>query len=85
MSPTNWLHLATISPFFDDLLETEVRLGENDPVIENICNELFDSSRDWYDKEEFDSVCQLIYRPPPLYEVWINERGRIEQKEELGK
>ena len=36
---------------FDDLFETSVRLGYNDPVIDNICNNLFDSSRDWYAEE----------------------------------
>ena len=36
---------------FDDLYETTVLTGDNDPVINTICNELFDSSRDWYDKE----------------------------------
>ena len=43
-------------PILDDLFETAVRLGDNDPIIENICNDLFDSCRDWYAEEEFDSV-----------------------------
>ena len=52
------LQTGYISPkyyfVFDDLFETKVRTGDNDPVIDNICNELSDSSRDWYAKEEFD-------------------------------
>ena len=71
--------------FFDDLFKTAFWLGDNDPVIGNICNELFDSGRDWYAEEWFDSVGQLIYCPPPLSEVWINEHRRCERKEELGK
>ena len=39
---------------FDDLFDTAVRTGDNDPVIDNICNDLFDSSRDWYAEEEFE-------------------------------
>ena len=45
---------------FDDFFETAFCLRENDPVIENICNDLFDSCRDWYAEEEVDSVGQLI-------------------------
>ena len=33
---------------FDDLFETTVLTEDNDPVIDNICNDLFDSIRDWY-------------------------------------
>ena len=36
---------------FDDLFDTAVSLGYNDPVNDNICNDLFDSSRDWYTEE----------------------------------
>ena len=70
---------------FDDLFKTTVRQGDNDPVIDTIWNDLFDSSRDWYAEEEYDSSGQLIYRPPPLVDVWIDERGRRERKTELGK
>ena len=66
-------------------METSVCLGDNKTVIDNIVNELFDSSRDWYAEEEFDSVGKLVYRPPPFSDVWFDERGRCEQKEELGK
>ena len=49
------LRTGYISPKYhflkDDLFETTVHTWDNDPVIDNICNGLFDSSRDWYDKE----------------------------------
>ena len=32
-------------PVFDDLFESIVCTGDNDPVIDNICNDLLDSSR----------------------------------------
>ena len=70
---------------FDDLFETAIREGENGPVIDRICNDLFDSSRYWYAEEEFDSNGQLIYRPPPLADLWLDERGRRERKDKHGK
>ena len=72
-------------PGIDDLLETTFLTGDNDPVIDNICNDHFDSSRDWYAEEEFDPDGQLIYRSPPLAGICLDERGRQEQKELLGK
>ena len=36
---------------FDDLFKIAVRLGYNEPAIDNICNYFFDSSRDWYSEE----------------------------------
>ena len=38
---------------FDDLFETTVWQGDNDPIIDTICNDLFESSRDWYEEEEY--------------------------------
>ena len=54
-------------------------------MINNICNELFDSIRDWYAKEEFDPDGQLIYRILPLAGIWLDKSGRWEQKDQLGK
>ena len=49
------LRTGYISPqyhlVFDDLFETPVRQGYNDPVINTICNDLFDSIWDWYMEE----------------------------------
>ena len=68
---------------FDDLFETDVCKGDNDNVVDGICNDLFECSRDWYAEEEYDDVGKLIYRPPPLDDVWLDERGRRERKAEL--
>ena len=70
---------------FDDLFETTFCRGKNNPVIDRICNDLFDSSRDWYAEEKYEPEVQLIYRPLPLADVWLDELGRQEQKEHLGK
>ena len=54
-------------------------------MIDQICNNLFDSSRDWYAEEKYDPESQLIYRSPTLADVWLDETGRQERKEQLGK
>ena len=83
------LKTGYISPqyhiMFDDLFETKYCRGQNEPVIDQLCNNIFDSSRDWYAGEEYATESQLIYRPPPLADVWIDEPGRRERKEHLGK
>ena len=49
------LKTGYISPQYhvlsDELFETTVRRVDNDPVIDRICNNLFDSSRDCYSEE----------------------------------
>ena len=70
---------------FDDLFKRTVWQGDNDTVIDTICNDLFDSSQDWYAEEEYDASGQLIYHPPPLADFWLDEHGRRECKTELCK
>ena len=36
---------------FDDLFETTFHRGKNNPVIDQICNDIFNSSQDWYAEE----------------------------------
>ena len=43
--------------------------GENDPIINAICNDLFGINRDWYAEDEFDYGNYLIYQPPPLERI----------------
>lgn len=85
----NVRHLSTghISPqyhvVFDDLFETVFSTGENDATVDAICNNLFDHNRDWYALEEYNEDGKLIYRPPPLDEVWLTEPERRERKQQL--
>jgi len=44
-------------------------------VFDAICNDLFDLNRDWYADAEYDDNEKLIYRPPPLDDVWLDEQG----------
>jgi hypothetical protein len=68
---------------FDDLFETVIRTGDNDAVINSICDGLFDRNRELYVEDEFDSDGLLEYKPPPLHEVWLDEAGRRQRKEDL--
>ena len=65
---------------FDYLFDTTVFRGNNNPVIALICNDIFDSSWDWYAEEEYDLKGQLIYIPPNLADVWLGEPGHMEPK-----
>ncbi len=78
----NVRHLSTnfISPqfhvVFDDLFETVNRIGVDEPVIESICQDLFQLNRELYAEEELNEAGNIIYQPPPLHEVWLNEAGQ---------
>ena len=52
---------------FDNLFETVYSTGENDPIVDVICNKLFDRERDWYVLKEYDEESKIVYKPPPLH------------------
>ncbi len=52
------------------------RTGVDEPVIESICQDLYQLNRELYAEEELDKADNLIYQPPPLHEVWLDEAGR---------
>jgi hypothetical protein len=54
---------------FDDLFETAIHKGDNDVVVNSICNGLFNWNCKLYVEDEFDASDMLIYKPPPLHEV----------------
>ena len=56
--------------------------GDNDPIIDAICNDLFEINRNWYAGEEINDN-HSIYQPPPLDDVWLDESGRHERKDYL--
>ena len=84
----NVRHLSTnyISPqfhvVFDDLFETVNRTGVDGPIIESICKDLFRLNRELYAEDELDEAGNIIYRPPPLHEVWLDEAGRRQGNED---
>jgi hypothetical protein len=71
-------HLSTghVSPqfhvIFDDLFEAVICNGDNDAVVNRICDGLFNRNRELYVEDEFDANDVLIYKPPPLHEVLLD-------------
>ena len=84
----NARHLTTnyISPqfhiVFDDLFETVNRTGVDDTVVESICQGLFQRERELYAEEELDDAGNIMYQPPPLHDVWLDEAGRRQANED---
>ncbi len=60
---------------FDDLFETVNCIGVDDRVAESIWNGLFQHNRELYAEDELNEAGNIIYRPPPLHEVWLDEAG----------
>ena len=58
-------------------------LGEDDKVINTICNKLFEDSRDLYPEPEYNSNGDLVYEPPLLDEIWLTEPKRCKCKARL--
>ena len=84
----NVRHLKTgfVSPqyhvVFDDLFESVFSSGPNDAVVDAICEDLYKTSRDIYATDEYDAHDNLVYKPPPLDEVWLDAEGR-EQRQSI--
>ena len=87
----NIRHLSTgyVSPqyhcVFDDLFQTVYSDGENKAITDAICNLLWENNRDIYAEEEFDGDGILIYQPPPLHQVWLDEPERRDRDHKLRK
>jgi hypothetical protein len=85
----NVRHLLTgyVSPqfhvIFDDLFETVVCNGDNDAVINCVCDGLFERNQELYVEDEFNADGMLVYKPPPLHTVWLDEAGHHQGKEDL--
>ncbi len=67
---------------FDNLFETVNCTGVDDCVVESICNGLFQHNRELYTEDEPDEAGNIIYRPPPLHEVQLDEAGRRQGNED---
>jgi hypothetical protein len=83
------LHTGHVSPqyhvVFDDKFETVFNDGKSSEELDKICAELFVSSRELFVEEEYDDDGVLVYKPPPLDEVWLSEPERRERRYELDK
>ena len=55
----------------------------SDERFDELCNLLFDSSRDWYTEEEYNGDGNLLYKPPPLDNVWLSKPEQRERRDAL--
>ena len=60
---------------YDDLFQTVFGVEEGE-VTKTILELLWDHSKESYGKEEHDKDGLLVYQPPPLNEVWLDEEDR---------
>jgi hypothetical protein len=87
----NIRHLKTgfVSPqyhvVFDDCLETVFSSGADDVLVDSICENLYGTSCEIYATDEYDANDNLVYKSPPLDEVWLDAEGREQSKIELRK
>ncbi len=51
--------------------------------MNSICDGLFERNWELYIEDEFNADGNLIYTPPPLHDVWLNETGCRQGKEDL--
>ncbi|KAL7478274.1 hypothetical protein ACHAW6_004049 [Cyclotella cf. meneghiniana] len=83
------LHTGYVSPqyhvVFDNKFETVFLDGKTSDELDKICNELFVNSCECYAEEEYDEDGVLIYKPPPLDEVWLSELECCDCHAELEK
>jgi hypothetical protein len=81
------LHTGYVSPqyhvVFDDKFETVFSDGKSSEELDRICADLFVNSRELYVEDEYDEDGMLIYRPPPLDEVWLSEPERRDRRKVL--
>ncbi len=68
---------------FDDLFETVFSSGTNDALVDTICENFYGTSCEIYATDKYDAHDNLVYKPPPLDEVWLDAKGREESKIEL--
>jgi hypothetical protein len=71
---TNFISLQ-FHVVFDDLFETVNRTGVDETIVESICSGLFQRERELYAEEELNEAGNIIYQPPPLDKVWVDEVG----------
>jgi hypothetical protein len=70
---------------FCDLFETVFSSGANDALVDSICKNLYGTSCEIYATDEYDAHVNLVYKSPPLDEVWLDAEGREQSKIELWK
>ena len=65
------------------MFKTVFSSGGNDALVETICKNLYGTSCEIYATDEYNADNNLVYKPPPLDEVWLDDEGREQSKVEL--
>jgi hypothetical protein len=68
---------------FDDLFKNVFSSGADNALINSICKNLYGQSCKFYATDEYDAHNNLVYKPPPLDEVWLDAEGCEHSKIEL--
>ena len=68
---------------FDDLFETVFSSSADDALVDSICKKLYGTSCEVYATDEYNANNNLVYKPPPLDEVWLDAEGCEQNKIEL--
>ena len=74
----NIWHLKTgyVSPqyhvVFNNLVQTVFSSGANNALIDSICKKIYGTSCKIYATDEYDAHGNLLYKSPPLDEVWLD-------------
>jgi hypothetical protein len=85
-------HLQTnhVSPQFHIIHDNNFETILNDEPMNHdltdvLINELFENSREIYSEAEIDSDGRIIYMPPPLDDIWLDETERRAKRIEQSK
>ena len=70
---------------FDDRFHTVHGSGNDDSVIDTICDLLWENDREIYAENEYGPDGSLIYTPPPLDKVWLDEEGLRDRRMRLNE
>jgi hypothetical protein len=57
----------------------------NHELTDSLINDLFENSREIYSEPEIDSDGRVIYMPPPLDDIWLDEAERRAKRIEQSK
>jgi hypothetical protein len=67
------------------LFKTVFSSGANDALVDSICENLYGTSCKIYATNKYDAHNNLVYKPPPLDEGWLDAEGRQQSQIELWK
>jgi hypothetical protein len=67
------------------LFKTVFSSGADNALVNSICENLYGTSCEIYATDEYDAHDNLVYKPPPLDEVWLDAEGCEQSKIELQK